>query len=162
LKDFRVDTSQDGKRFTVAVSGRFAIANQGHLNRLVPTAKARSKVRFVRLRVLTNQGNFDPLSGSAFADVSELAVHGIQVGKARAIISGPRRIKLGRTVTFRSKSSTGLARSPIVRRAWSRAGAKTKRTTSYRLHATRLGKIRLKLTVVDFAGHRGTVTKVVT
>ena len=100
-------------------------------------------------------------SGVRFIDVSEIAVHGIQVGRAHAVISGPRRIRLGRTVTFTSRSSSGVGRSPIVRRSWSRAGARTRHSTRYRLHATRLGTIRLKLTVTDFRGRKGTVTKVI-
>jgi hypothetical protein len=160
-KQFVLQTSRDGKRFHRAKSGQFTITDQGHLNRIIPARAARSKVRYVRLQAVSNFGNFDPTSGVRFIDVSEIAVHGIQVGRAHAVISGPRRIRLGRTVTFTSRSSSGVGRSPIVRRSWSRAGARTRHSTRYRLHATRLGTIRLKLTVTDFRGRKGTVTKVI-
>jgi extracellular elastinolytic metalloproteinase len=158
---FAIDTSPDGKHFTVGFTGLFGVANQGRMNPIVPKAGARTGVRYVRIRILSNRGNFDPITLSRFADVSELAVHGTQVGKSKAVITGPRRIKLGRTVTFTSKSSVGLSRSPIVRRSWTRSGAKRRHTVRYKLRATRLGTIRLKLTVFDFRGHKGTVTKTI-
>ena len=97
-----------------------------------------------------------------FIDVSEMAVHGTQVGRSRAVISGPRRVRLGRTAVYSSASSVGVGRSPIVRRTWSTSGARAGHRVKFRFRATRLGTIRLKLTVTDFRGRRGTVTKTIT
>ena len=66
-KTFAIYTKKAGGRWVLAFSG--GRLKTGRLNRLVPSAGARS-VRFVKLVLLTNRG--DP----SYMDMSELSVRG--------------------------------------------------------------------------------------
>jgi extracellular elastinolytic metalloproteinase len=80
--DYRIETSPDGSTWTVAASGTFTSANDGHLNSVAPVAGG-AGVQYVRFTMLGNQTpdftNNCPAgaySGCAFTDLTELAVFG--------------------------------------------------------------------------------------
>ena len=117
-KAFAIATSTDGRTFRAAASGSFTVAQAGHMNRITPAASARSNVQYVRFTILSNQNPADD-----FADVSELAVHGIRVGREIVRIGGGNVVQFKKTTTFTTDGSRGPDGSPVVRQTWKRKGA---------------------------------------
>ena len=80
---YRLETSRDGRRWSVASEGTFTAANRNTLNILAPSGRSGRGVRYVRFWMLTPQvpggtaascpGAF---SGCDFMDMTELEVYG--------------------------------------------------------------------------------------
>jgi PKD domain len=139
--------------YTTAAAGGFTLGQGGAMNPVTPTAGT-NDVRFVRFTVISNHGN-----ANNFADVAEIAVHGIEQGNATAAIDGSATIELGTTVTY-TDASTGVGNSPIVSRTWS--GAATGTGTSVAINGNARGPLSLTINVTDFAGRAGSTTKALT
>ena len=92
------------------------------MNRITPAASARSNVQYVRFTILSNQNPADD-----FADVSELAVHGIRVGREIVRIGGGNVVQFKKTTTFTTDGSRGPDGSPSsARRGSGRARPATR------------------------------------
>jgi hypothetical protein len=155
-KGFAIATSTDGKKFHAAATGNFTVAQAGHMNRIVPAAGARANVRYVRFTIVSNFGDPD------FADVSELAVHGTQVGREIVRIGGGGVVQFGKTTTFTTVGSHGPDGSPVVRQTWKLRG-RTSHAKTLRIRGAKLGaRFRVTLSVRDFVGRTGTITKTFT
>jgi hypothetical protein len=152
-KGFSIATSSDGVSFTTAVGGNFAQNQGGHINTVVPTL-GKTNVRFVRFTINSNYG--DP----TFADVSEIQVHGTQVGPMTVRIGGSNVVQYKKTTTFTTAGSKGPDGSPVVAQTWSRKGGPTSHRPTYKIKSSKLGaKFRITLSVRDFVGRTGKVTK---
>jgi hypothetical protein len=155
-KGFAIATSTDGKSFHAAASGSFTVAQAGHMNRIVPAASARANVQYVRFTIVSNFGDPD------FADVSEIAVHGVQVGKEVVRIGGGNVVQFKKTTTFTTAGSHGPDGSPVVRQTWKRRGV-TSHAKTFRIRGSKLGRrFRVTLSVRDFVGRTGSLTKTFT
>jgi hypothetical protein len=152
-KGFTIETSPDGVTFTQAASGAFAQNQGGKMNTVVPTG-GKANVLFVRFTITSNFA--DP---GGFADLSELAVHGIRIAPVTASIAGPAFIELGRTGTFTSAGSQGVDGSPIVAQTWASPGTPTSAAPTYRVRGVHVGNLPVTLVLRDFAGRTGSVTK---
>jgi hypothetical protein len=125
------------------------------MNTVTPVA-GKANVQFVRFTINSNFGDINN-----FADVSEIAVHGVRPGAATAILGGPAVIELGATATYTSAGSKGVGGSPIAAQTWTSPGTATGHAATYPVKGAHVGSVRITLAVSDFGGRTGSVSKTV-
>ena len=154
LRNFTVSTSPDNVTFTPAATGTFVLTDRGKLNE-VPAVAGTAGVQYVRITGTS--------ANASFVSIAEFAVHGVQPGVAKSLITGPATIQLGATTVFSSATSAGPGGSPIVARKWSVAGIPPSAAVTYGLKGAKLNqKLTMTLAVTDFAGRTGTSARTVT
>jgi hypothetical protein len=89
-------------------------------------------------------------------------VHGTQVGREIVRIGGGGVVQFGKTTTFTTVGSHGPDGSPVVRQTWKLRG-RTSHAKTLRIRGAKLGaRFRVTLSVRDFVGRTGTITKTFT
>ncbi len=154
-KGFSIATSTDGVSFATAVGGAFLQSQGGHINTVPVGTLGKTNVQYVRFTINSNYA--DP---NGFADVSEIQVHGTQVGPMTVRIGGSTVVQYKKTTTFTSEGSKGPDGSPVVAQTWSRPGGPTTHAATYQVKSSKLGaRIKITLAVRDFVGRTGTLTR---
>jgi extracellular elastinolytic metalloproteinase len=157
-RGFKVETSSDGVVFTTALTGSFSAAHRGSLH-LLPTD--RRNVRYVRLTLLSALD-----AGSAFVDVSELAVYGAPPNTlpSGSLAASRVIVPTGGTVEFAASFTDPDSR--ITGYDWDFDGngsvdrSTGEATTSFTY--TRAGDYAPTVAVRDYRGGAGTATRPLT
>jgi extracellular elastinolytic metalloproteinase len=137
---YRVDTSPDNQIWTTAAAGAFTAADRERLNPVTPTAGT-ERVKFVRLTLLTPQGETPGTSGADYIDFTELAVYGRPSGNSETSPPGGTTTQPPTTTTPPNATAPKKARPLFV---LPRTGSK--------------GRVRVRLSCKDACRLRGTLT----